>query len=753
MLAILIVIFVVMSLATVYMLMKIRKSINASSLGISLREAIDASREGMWEWNVETGNITASDYWYQMHGYQPNEIDAITYDVWIALVHPDDILRITEERAKATLERRDFVEVVYRIMHKQGHWIWISSRAKIVEWTDEFQPKKIIGMNLDVTAAMTKEREMNDYHHIMKFVIDHTKSGVAVFDTGMRHIYLSHRFCEMYGVKQDEVLGKNHYEVFPDLPEKWREVHRRTLRGEICFADRDPYVRADGTTDITRWETRPWRNQSGEIAGIVLYSEVINDMIKHERELEESKNFLMLVMDHLPIGISVNTVEPAVEFQYMNNRFPELYGTTRETLSQPDAFWTAVYEDEQFRTEIKQRVLTDIASNDPNRSSWLNIPLTRKGLPTRYISAYDTRVPKSNVLISTVLDVTEQNRKIAEVEYAGNHDYLTGLFNRRYFSTILETYYSSQKFPIALIMMDLNGLKLFNDAFGHLGGDEVLKRVANVLQKNTVDYGLPCRIGGDEFAVLLTGKTEKQVEALKDMIYLDISNEIYSNIPISIAAGYAVQTTPGDSMDELIKTAEQNMFKKKILDGRSSRNNAINGIIQTLAEKYNVEKVHSEKVSNLCRQMGIALEKSEDEVREMELAGLLHDIGKITTPDAILTKPGKLTENEYEIIKTHTSRGYQILRTADEYSDLAVYALTHHERYDGKGYPNGLKGDEIPLISRIISISDAFEAMTADRPYRAKLTDDEAAKELNHHAGTQFDPFLVGVFVQKVLRK
>jgi len=172
-----------------------------------------------------------------------------------------------------------------------------------------------------------------------------------------------------------------------------------------------------------------------------------------------------------------------------------------------------------------------------------------------------------------------------------------------------------------------------------------------------------------------------------------------------------------------------------------------------LTDKYQLEKTHSKRVSLYSRQIGEAMNLRPDDLKELEMAGLFHDIGKISIPDLILDKPGRLTPEEFETIKTHTEVGYQILRAADEYSDLAIHALHHHERWDGKGYPKGLKEEEIPLFSRIICIADAFEAMTSDRPYKKALTIQKAVEELQRCAGTQFDANLVAVFVEQVVFK
>jgi putative nucleotidyltransferase with HDIG domain len=179
----------------------------------------------------------------------------------------------------------------------------------------------------------------------------------------------------------------------------------------------------------------------------------------------------------------------------------------------------------------------------------------------------------------------------------------------------------------------------------------------------------------------------------------------------------------------------------------------LKSILKTLTDKYEEERSHSKQVSKYCLEMGKVLGLSEDDQKELELAGLFHDIGKIAIPDDIINKDGLLTSQEYKLMKTHTNAGYQILRAADEYSNLAEYALYHHERYDGMGYPAGLKGEKIPYFARIISIVDSYEAMTSNRRYRLKKSKADAIEELRQNIGTQFDPELTKVFIEKVLKE
>jgi len=160
---------------------------------------------------------------------------------------------------------------------------------------------------------------------------------------------------------------------------------------------------------------------------------------------------------------------------------------------------------------------------------------------------------------------------------------------------------------------------------------------------------------------------------------------------------------------------------------------------------------HSKHVSNMCCLVGKELQLSKSELKELRLAGLYHDIGKSKIPKEIINKPGPLTKEEWFIMKKHTLLGYEILSKIEDFIKIAEYAKYHHERIDGKGYPEGLKGDEIPLISRIITVVDAYEAMMSDRPYRSALNKDEAIRELIKHSGTQFDKNIVKVFIDKVL--
>ncbi|MBI9010259.1 MAG: PAS domain S-box protein [Tenericutes bacterium] len=383
--------------------------------------------------------------------------------------------------------------------------------------------------------------------------------------------------------------------------------------------------------------------------------------------------------------------------------------------------------------------------------------LTKKG-NLKYINSKANLVfdqdNKPFKVIGVIHDITELTNKNLELEYISNHDFLTGLYNRRYFVESYNKMDNPRYYPLGILMLDVNGLKIINDAYGHAVGDIALKKVSDMLQNSCRKDDIICRIGGDEFAVILPNVSQDELESIKTNIQEASTINKVNNIELSLATGYEIKDKDieGD-LEDILTLAENHMYRHKLAENVSVRNNAIKAILKTLTEKYEEERIHSAKVSQLCKEMGEVLDLSVENVKELEMAGMYHDIGKISIPDAILDKPGKLTDEEYAIIKTHPEISYQILRAADEYSDLAKHALHHHERWDGKGYPRKLKGEDIPLFSRIICIVDAYEAMTAVRSYKKQMSQDDAVKEIIKCSGSQFDEKLARVFVEKVLHK
>lgn len=371
------------------------------------------------------------------------------------------------------------------------------------------------------------------------------------------------------------------------------------------------------------------------------------------------------------------------------------------------------------------------------------------------ISIEDSAAPifENNNITGAVIvfrDYTEKKEKQEKIEYLSYHDQLTGLYNRYFFEEELKRLDIEQNLPFTIAMLDVNGLKLTNDAFGHMMGDELLKIVAETLKKECRDDDIIARIGGDEFILLLPKTDYNDVELIIKRIYSGIETARLDNIIISVSIGWDTKTFKEQQMMDIFVKAEEHMYGRKLIESQSMRKETLQVIMKTLNETNERERIHSEKVSKISRKIGEIMNFDEKVLKELETAGLMHDIGKIAINNSVLNKPGKLTNFEYEEIKRHSEIGYQILKSVDKYSNLANYILSHHERWDGNGYPQGLKGKEIPDISRIIAVADAYEAMIADRPYKKSLSREEAIQELKRYAGIQFDPDIISVCIEYI---
>lgn len=356
-------------------------------------------------------------------------------------------------------------------------------------------------------------------------------------------------------------------------------------------------------------------------------------------------------------------------------------------------------------------------------------------------------------VIGIVRNITDSHKRMKEVEYLGLHDQLTGLYNRRYFENALIALEREERYPMGIVFSDVNGLKVINDSFGHDVGDLLLKKYTEVLKDSKEADEVISRIGGDEFTIIVYQKNESELKEYIKKIEERCSKEKINGITLSISIGFGVINNKEDFVQDVLKYAEDQMYKNKLYDADSRQNAIIDVIMKTLQEKNPREEQHSHRVAELCEKMACELEFTNSEIQKIRTAGLLHDIGKIGIPEELLNKPGQLTREEYEIICKHTEIGHRILQSVSHVADISEIVLCHHERWDGKGYPKGLKGEEIPLVSRIISIADTFDAMTSDRSYREALTEEIAVKELLLGRGSQFDPYLTDVFVERVLKK
>ncbi len=356
-------------------------------------------------------------------------------------------------------------------------------------------------------------------------------------------------------------------------------------------------------------------------------------------------------------------------------------------------------------------------------------------------------------MICTFMDISERRSAEQLMTYLTYHDPETGVWNRRYYEENILKINTSENLPITLVLVDVNGLKLINDAFGYISGDAILRKVAEILTQECTENDQISRINGSCFIVAFNKLTLPTIDSVFRRINDRIAAVKIESIQLSISIGMAVKSTMNEDIQKVYKEAKDKLDKEKLNDRTSMISKTINIIMSSLFEKNQREMYHSARVSEICKQIAINMDLDKGEINKIRVAGLMHDIGKIGISDRILNKIEPLTTDEWEEIKRHSEIGYRILSSANEFSEIAEFILSHHERWDGTGYPKGLKGTEIPYQSRVIAIADSFDAMTSDRTYRKALSYPDAIQEIKRNAGSQFDPEIVDLFISKILPK
>lgn len=353
-------------------------------------------------------------------------------------------------------------------------------------------------------------------------------------------------------------------------------------------------------------------------------------------------------------------------------------------------------------------------------------------------------------VIRNALSKHQDNLKIKKLSY---YDSLTGIYNRRFFEEELKRLDTVRQLPISIIMADLNGLKIINDSYGHKMGDYLLQRAAELLKNSIRKEDILARQGGDEFVILLPQTEKKEAAKIIRRIKTKTGMIKGTSVPLSIALGQGTKIDKNEDLEETLKRADDQMYKNKLSESRSSKSNIVEGLINALEAKSNETKEHVLRMKKLALSFAEKLELSESEKNRLSLLAELHDIGKINISEEILNKPDKLNQKEWEIMKNHTEQGYKIASSSEEFAAVADDIFSHHERWDGSGYPRQLEGIKIPFLARVIALVDAYDVLTHQRPYSSAVSREEAIVEIKSCAGTQFDPDLAAEFVKLLKEK
>jgi len=569
----------------------------------------------------------------------------------------------------------------------------------------------IVEVSVDVTERMQAEEAFRTiFNSVHDAIFIHTLDGKIVD--------VNQTMLRMYGINSKEEAIKlsiiDDYSIpgstADQLPILWEKV---ISGGSLLF----------------EWKAR--RPVDGSVFDVEVVlkkislskKDVILAAVRDITERKREEELLRSLFTHSPTGMYIVSEG---KFQLINQQFEILTGYRQEELIGKETLNLVIPEDREM-----------VRSN------------AIKMLKGEAAESYEFRI------VTGQGDIRWMEETVASIWHEGKRVTLgniMALYNRAYFEEELKRLSTSREYPITIIVADVNGLKLVNDTMGHDKGDELLTACARVLKKAFRSPDVLARVGGDEFVALLPctdGKTAKSI--LKRLrISIDKYNQEHPELPLSVSFGIATVDTPGQSLKEIYKKADDLMYQEKLNLGASARSKIVNVLLTALSERDYITEGHARRMQKLCQELGEKVGLSAQQLANLSLLAQVHDLGKVGIPDRILFKRGPLTEREWEVMRQHPEKGYRIALSSPDLAGIADLILKHHEKWDGTGYPLGLKKEEIPIECRILSIVDAFDAMTSGRPYCRAKTIEEALEEIRRCAGTQFDPELAGVFIEMI---
>lgn len=584
------------------------------------------------------------------------------------------------------------------------------------------------------------ENTVNPNYNVFK----HLDEGVALHQiilnekgcpVDYRFLEVNQAFCTLLGFDREEVIGKRIKELLPETPDTLIQKY-----GEVVLKKKALNFHHYGQDLDKHWKIHAYSPAAMQF--ITIFSE-ITDLIHKQRELELERERLQMAIDTADLAfLDIEVVKNCVHAQ---GRIFD--GYTIDTVTDLDLFFSRVHPSDQLY--IKEHRMELLEGKRPSFTIEFRF---KHGKKTKWIElslkavAYqpDGRVKR---MIGVIKDIDEKKRERQRFEFLANHDILTDTYNRNAFERYIRRMLPAEQYPVGMLLFDVDGLKLLNDGFGHGEGDLLLTGFAATLKAEFESPTRIFRIGGDEFAVIIP-KVKKDEIPLRQQQIREMVEALDLPIRASISSGFGCINSNEELLEDAFREAEDRMYRNKLWEKRKERSSMSETLIKSLQSRTHEDYEHFTRIEEMAMKMAEALSLDDHAKMVLRKLAYAHDIGKLATPHEILYKSDDLSTEEWEVMRKHSEVGYRIALGLNDLALAASDILLHHEHWDGSGYPHGIKGEDIPITARVIGILDAYDAMTHDRSYRKRLSQEEAKTTLVREAGTKFDPELVEIFIK-----
>ena len=632
------------------------------------------------------------------------------------------------------------------------------SNIKIID-EEKTLLKAVANQLASIIELKEKEKDLVSVRNQLFTTLYSIGDGVIVTDLDGKITFMNKVAEELTGWEYAQAENLSVEQVFKIISAKTGEkvenpVNQALGKGVIVgLANDTTLIARDGSNYQIADTAAPIRDHQDRVTGTILVFSDVTTEYNYKRELENSQQELTY-KQHWISSLFKNSndaiarVDADHKILDINQKFTELFGFTLKEVKGLDLDDVLDRPGEKVADRLK--TASFLAGNQVefegvrhSKTGQEKVCLIR-GIPVeidgQMVGGY-----------AQYIDITARKQQEEKLKYTSIHDSLTGLYNRFYLEKGLSNLARFGEHPISIIMFDLDGLKLINDSYGHRTGDLFLIEFAKILETEFSELATVGRWGGDEFLVIIPELAGEEAEKLAAKITeeeLKIGLSDGDNPFVSVAFGIGTKTNPNQDIFDILHDAENAMFRDKLLKERSTKSRLVRLLLSALHEKSQETESHAVRMADLATELGRRVGLSANELDSLAVLAQFHDIGKIMIPNRILNKPGNLSKEEWELIKRHPVSGYRVCSSIEDFSHIAEEVLSHHERWDGSGYPRGIAGEEIPVLARIIAVVDAFDVMTNGRPYKEPLTESEAIAEIQACAGTQFDPGLAEKFVQ-----